>query len=212
MGGVKFDKDQAGPGIWYTLHLMAANAKDSGDITACLKLLDLLETKFFCERCRADMRAHRVATTEERKAIKNQQQMLRYTYDFHEAVNKRCHKDSVSWKDCKDYFLHDKKSCSGNCAAVPAGEKRPARVADLPKKEKRPMLHDAPNGREKLLRLDESTPSRTVATSKRSVFPGEIPLKENVVGASNGRSNGTGVLIVSMNGGRVKCQNRFQLK
>jgi len=104
-----------GPGIWYTMHTLAASAKTEDDKKQVVNQIKHLQSKFPCEECKLHFWNYINSHPLENSIIGNEDSLFLWTFNFHNAVNFRLGKSQVSYDEAKNIFLNDMIFCSADC-------------------------------------------------------------------------------------------------
>lgn len=88
--------------MWYTLHLMAAK----GQLEELMRMLIFLSENMHCGECRGHLKAFLSRTAHIWKRVHDAERALYYTWYLHQLVNKRTHKENMSFEDVKEFYLH----------------------------------------------------------------------------------------------------------
>jgi hypothetical protein len=119
-------QDKYGPGIWFMLHLTAAHATTQPLKESFISNVSVLGENFPCENCRhhfaAYVKEHPLA-----QYVAIDRGLFRWTWEFHESVNKRLGKQHVSFEDAWKQFNASSAICTEDC-----GDASP--TLDTPKK------------------------------------------------------------------------------
>lgn len=107
--------DRIGPGAWYMIHLMSANAKTDTEIEAVHQILRMVENKFFCMKCR-DHFSRNMSKFPPPKVNKYDELFI-WSVEMHNRVNVLNDKPNVSYRDAMDYYMGPDSVCSGDCGA-----------------------------------------------------------------------------------------------
>ena len=107
-----------GPGVWTTIHLLAANIESSVDRKMFEGFMEGLRAKFPCEKCRTHMneymKAYPVGKT---FRSSNLESTFEWTVDFHNAVNRRLRKPAMSMDEARSLYIGEDSVCTtGHCA------------------------------------------------------------------------------------------------
>jgi len=108
----KSDPRIIGPGVWYIIHTVAIEATDDNKKYGFITLMNTIKETFPCEECRK----HIVEYMENNPFTPywNIQEngrhygMFKWTWNFHNTVNRRLGKKYVEWETAKGFY--DKES------------------------------------------------------------------------------------------------------
>jgi len=101
-----------GPGVWWSLHTLAADATTPEKRAFLMNYIEIIKTKFTCDKCRNHFILF--CNTNDISMIKTNEGLFKWTYDCHEnaniyAGNKRVDYNTVH----KSYYTSD--FCSMDC-------------------------------------------------------------------------------------------------
>lgn len=106
-------QDKYGPGIWFAIHLMAY--KTDKDITLkrpFLTYINALAENFPCGECRGHFKNY-LSTNPPDKA----QELFKWTWEFHNAVNKRLGKKQFTYEESLKPFKTHSPICTDECGS-----------------------------------------------------------------------------------------------
>jgi len=106
------NKDEFGGACWTTLHALAGNALELDKREAFCRMVRALKDCFPCHHC-ADHLGETLSRNPVERKIKNAEELLRWTYDAHDAANKHYNKanpdkpqkHSPGWDSVKRMYL-----------------------------------------------------------------------------------------------------------
>jgi hypothetical protein len=106
-----------GPGIWYTFHALAAEAKTDTDKRDVIKHIRLIQQKFPCLECKGHFGEYLTKHPPEETLGKNQSEdsLFLWTVNFHNAVNYRLRKPQVSYEEAKSIYMTNDIFCTAKC-------------------------------------------------------------------------------------------------
>ncbi len=102
-----------GPGCWYTLHLMAANASTDLEKNAVIVLINLYKKHFFCEKCRLHF-IEFINLDPPENHINNDEGLFLWTWRCHNNANKLIGKNLMSYDNAKNLYFNT-KPCTSAC-------------------------------------------------------------------------------------------------
>ena len=109
------DRDLIGPGVWFSLHMMAYHAQSSPVMRdALIEYVQVLREKFPCEECRQHFNqlTDRLSPT----AFENEEYgHFKWSYIAHKTVNERLGKETPSFEAAFRFFTDPKNDCK-NCS------------------------------------------------------------------------------------------------
>lgn len=102
-----------GPGAWYALHLSAAHAKTTEDISSTLYLINLYRKNFFCTKCRDhfDINAEKYPPPTTNK----NNELFEWTVMMHNKVNVSNGKPIIDAENALKYYIGESSSCEKGC-------------------------------------------------------------------------------------------------
>ena len=113
------DPKSWGPGVWFTIHLMAAKAVDTISKELFIDYLNVIIKNVPCLTCQE----HATKYLRENPLIgyltdEDPQGLFRWTWIFHNFVNSRLHKPFVDWNTAYSMFYGSSSICSGDCGGL----------------------------------------------------------------------------------------------
>jgi hypothetical protein len=105
----------SGPGIWFTIHTLAAEAKTDNDKKDVIKHIRCLQRKFPCAECKDHFGAYLEKHPPEETLGKAEDSLFLWTVNFHNAVNYRLKKPQVSYEEAKSIYTEDNIFCTAKC-------------------------------------------------------------------------------------------------
>lgn len=109
-------QDKFGPGLWFMLHLNAAHAKTDIQKRAFIEQVRTLGEFFPCENCKKHfakyISEHPITDAQ---YLNQEDGLFRWTWEFHESVNKRLGKPSVSYTEALSNFTNSHAVCTEEC-------------------------------------------------------------------------------------------------
>jgi hypothetical protein len=107
--------ERIGPGAWYIIHLMSANAKTMVQIEAVHVVLKMISEKFFCIKCRTHF-AENMKKFPPPK-VNSYSELFIWSVEMHNRVNITNDKPVVSYREALDHYVGRNAECSGDCGA-----------------------------------------------------------------------------------------------
>ena len=104
-----------GPGCWYTLHLMAANAKTTMQKDAFIVLINLYKDNFFCEKCRQHFIEFNERDSPENH-MNNNEGLFLWSWRCHNNANTLIGKQNMSYDDAKKLYFNS-EPCTAACSS-----------------------------------------------------------------------------------------------
>jgi hypothetical protein len=110
------DPEVFGPGMWYSIHSSSIQLDDE----CFMKYIDGIIPKIPCLICREHATEYlKNNPTKDYKGIKNSNGeyigMFKWSWIFHNTVNKRLGKPILDWDTAYNMFTDDSKVCSMSC-------------------------------------------------------------------------------------------------
>lgn len=115
MNKMQKTQDKYGPGIWFSLHLQAAQAKTNMLKESFIQNTKVLGEHFPCENCKHHFAAYLKEHPIETYINKGEKGLFLWTWEFHDSVNKRLHKPSLSFDDAWKQFTASSAICTDEC-------------------------------------------------------------------------------------------------
>jgi len=112
-------QDKYGPGIWFMLHLMSAHATTLDLKHAFVQNVTVLGEHFPCENCRHHFSAY-VKEHPIKDYIDREKGLFLWVWEFHESVNKRLGKTSMSYDEAWSQFSSTSAICTDDCGEEPS--------------------------------------------------------------------------------------------
>lgn len=119
---IKFPSNprQIGPGIWYSIHILAKNAITEAKKNEFIDYMYLLSVEFPCGNCRNHIQVYlNEHPFDPFMNLVNEKGedvgMFKWTWMFHNAVNARLHKPILDWDTAWEMFETGKEVCT-NCS------------------------------------------------------------------------------------------------
>jgi hypothetical protein len=106
-----------GPGIWYTFHALAAEAKTDAEKKDVIKHIRMVQQKFPCLDCKGHFGEYLAKHPPEESLGVSQPQdsLFLWTVNFHNAVNYRLKKPQVSYEEAKSIYMENDIFCTAKC-------------------------------------------------------------------------------------------------
>jgi hypothetical protein len=104
-----------GPGVWYTFHALAAEAKNDTDKRDVIKHIRKIQEKFPCSDCKNHFEEYLRTHPPEESLGGPEDSLFLWTVNFHNAVNYRLKKPQVSYEEAKSIFMNDSIFCTAKC-------------------------------------------------------------------------------------------------
>jgi hypothetical protein len=106
-----------GPGLWYGIHTMAANAKTPERKRYAIEEIRNLQSNFPCGECKIHFGNYLSTHSPETTINGNEEALFLWSFNFHNAVNHRLKKPQVSYDDAKKIFYTDSEFCMSDCGS-----------------------------------------------------------------------------------------------
>lgn len=107
-------QDRYGPGIWFMLHLQAAHATTPQEKQCFLTTVKTLADHFPCHDCRKHFNDYLRSNPPENYLNKDKGLFL-WTWEFHDAVNKRLGKQSMTFDEAWKQYKETTAICTDDC-------------------------------------------------------------------------------------------------
>jgi hypothetical protein len=121
-----------GPGIWYTIHSLAADAKTPQEKTDVIRHIRKIQSRFPCNDCKVHFGNYLEYNPPEMTVNGSPESLFAWTVNFHNSVNHRLNKPQVSYNDAKSIFMEESIFCMTDCTE--SETKTPPRIVpkDIP--------------------------------------------------------------------------------
>ncbi len=110
-----FNINVIGPGAWYMLHLLAANAKTDDDIKGVHYAIETIANNFFCLRCRKHFTENREKFVPPN--VNKYNELFIWTVEMHNRVNDLNGKPRISHREALSFYINGEAVCQGDCGA-----------------------------------------------------------------------------------------------
>ncbi len=104
-----------GPGIWFTIHTLAANARSKKEKEDVIHHIRKLQDRFPCLECKGHFGEYLSKHPPEDSIDGNEDALFLWTVNFHNAVNYRLKKPQVSYEEAKSIFKENEVFCTKKC-------------------------------------------------------------------------------------------------
>jgi hypothetical protein len=115
-------QDKYGPGIWFMLHLMAAQAETNELRQAFVQNVKTLGQHFPCEVCRSHFAAY-IQSHPIETYVNKPRGLFQWTWEFHDSVNKRLGKQTIPLEEAWSTFRSSNAICTDDCGEEPTKTK-----------------------------------------------------------------------------------------
>jgi hypothetical protein len=127
-----------GPGLWYGMHIDAANAKTSKDKEAVIKRIRILQNNFPCQECKVHFANYLTNHPPEETIKGGPDSLFLWTVNFHNAVNYRLGKPQITFEEAKSIYIDQdvfctKSSCEDSDEEVVIEDKKENKPKKTPK-------------------------------------------------------------------------------
>jgi hypothetical protein len=110
------DPRYIGPGIWFNMHLDAAEAKTRAEQVLAVQRFRRLQQRFPCLKCKEHFKEYLDRHPPEQIVGTSQEALFRWSVEFHNAVNAFTGKAQVSYTDAHNiFYIPDFIVCSADC-------------------------------------------------------------------------------------------------
>lgn len=127
-----------GPGIWFTIHTLAANSRTDSEKEDVIRHIRKLQDRFPCLECKGHFGEYLSKHPPEDTLGGNEDSLFLWTVNFHNAVNYRLKKPQVSYEEAKSIFKENDLFCTKKCdeeengtTGSPKEQKGPRTVINL---------------------------------------------------------------------------------
>ena len=104
-----------GPGIWFTIHSIAAQAKTPEEKKFVIKQIKYLQEHFPCGDCKIHFGEYINKHPLENAINGSEESLFIWTFNFHNAVNFRLKKPQVTYEEAKSIFYKESIYCDAKC-------------------------------------------------------------------------------------------------
>ena len=101
-----------GPGIWFSIHIMAYNAKTQKEKEFVIKQIRIIQENFPCQECKSHFWDYLNNHPPEDTIKKDSEALFLWTVNFHNAVNFRVGYKQLSFEEAKSLYSGDSLFCS----------------------------------------------------------------------------------------------------
>jgi hypothetical protein len=106
------DPKYVGPGIWFSIHTLSANAKTPKEKENVIKQIRILQENFPCQECKTHFGKYLLNhPPEETIRDTNEDSLFLWTVNFHNSVNYRLGKPQISYEEAKSIFMNASIFC-----------------------------------------------------------------------------------------------------
>lgn len=106
-----------GPGLWYSIHSITANAKTPEEKKDAIRYIRNLQSNFPCGECKIHFGNYLSTHSPESTLNGNEESLFLWSFNFHNAVNHRLKKPQVSYEDAKKIFYTNSEFCMSDCGS-----------------------------------------------------------------------------------------------
>lgn len=100
-----------GPGIWYSIHVLAANAKTQKEKEFTVKQIRIIQDNFPCQECKIHFGKYLENHPPEDSIKGSPESLFLWTVNFHNAVNFRLGKPQISYEEAKSIYIEKSVFC-----------------------------------------------------------------------------------------------------
>ena len=124
-----------GPGIWFSIHVMAYNAKTPKEKEFVIKQIRLIQQNFPCQECKSHfwdyLNNHPPEATASPKS--DPESLFLWTVNFHNAVNFRRGYGQLSFEEAKTLYSGEGLYCmKSSCDGTESSEEENKTIEDKP--------------------------------------------------------------------------------
>lgn len=108
-----------GPGYWSFIHTQAVYATTDETIDQFINIMEHIKDTFPCKQCKIHIEKYFKKHPIEFYRNGNEMDMFRWAWEFHNAVNKRLKKPTLSYASAISLYYpsEDNATCSSECSA-----------------------------------------------------------------------------------------------
>lgn len=103
-----------GPGVWFSIHLLALNAQDTCSKKVFIKYMERLKETFPCAKCRKHMERYMNANPIQEFWDK-ENGFFKWSWIFHNAVNIRLGKKFLDYEEALNLYTDNIIACNKGC-------------------------------------------------------------------------------------------------
>jgi hypothetical protein len=104
-----------GPGMWFTIHTLAAEAKTEKDKQDVIKHIRTLNNRFPCADCKVHFSNYLSLHPPEETIKQSPESLFAWTINFHNSVNFRLKKPQFSYEESKSIYMENDIFCTKKC-------------------------------------------------------------------------------------------------
>jgi hypothetical protein len=103
-----------GPGVWFSIHILALKAVDNSSKKMFIEFIDILSDTFPCIKCRKHIKNY-VSEHPIQKFWNEENGFFKWSWIFHNVVNLRLNKPIMEYSEALEKYtiLHD--TCTKGC-------------------------------------------------------------------------------------------------
>ena len=106
------DPKYVGPGIWFSIHMLAANASIPKEKEAVVKQIRIIQANFPCQECKGHFGKYLIShPPEETINDSNPDSLFLWTVNFHNSVNYRLGKPQITYEEAKSIYMEGSVFC-----------------------------------------------------------------------------------------------------
>jgi hypothetical protein len=94
----------SGPGIWFSIHIMAFNAKTQKEKESVIKQIRIIQQNFPCQECKTHFGSYLENHPPEATIKEGPEALFLWTVNFHNSVNYRRGYPQVSFEEAKSIY------------------------------------------------------------------------------------------------------------
>jgi hypothetical protein len=134
-----------GPGIWYSIHILCANAKTQKEKEAVIKQIRIIQDNFPCQECKIHFETYLKNHPPEDSIKGGPESLFLWSVNFHNSVNFRLGKPQLSYEEAKSIFIEQSIFCSKSSCEEEDEEEVPKEKKPVSKSSKKLVPADAVN-------------------------------------------------------------------
>lgn len=101
----------SGPGIWFSIHLMAYNAKTQKEKEFVIKQIRIIQHNFPCQECKIHFLEYLNNHPPEVTIKEGPEALFLWTVNFHNSVNYRRSYPQLSYEEAKKLYSEEAEFC-----------------------------------------------------------------------------------------------------
>lgn len=136
-----------GPGIWFSMHVMAYNAKTQKEKEFVIKQIRLIQQNFPCQECKSHFWDYLNNHPPEATIKGDSEALFLWTVNFHNSVNYRNGYGQLSFEEAKTLYSGDGLYCMKSSCEDEGSEEENKTIEDKPVALKSPKRNGNPESK-----------------------------------------------------------------